>query len=156
MSPDRTHVFAYGSNLDATRVVSRVPSARVVGRASLAGYELRFHKRGWDDGTGKADAYHAGDDASLVHGVVYEVAESELPDLDVHETGYERLQVRLEVDTPAGPCALEAWVYLALPEVIDECLVPTARYLAHVLDGARAHGLPATLLERLERQAVEG
>lgn len=34
--------FAYGSNMDLAQIKSRCPSARLVGRASLAGYTLAF------------------------------------------------------------------------------------------------------------------
>jgi len=151
----RTFVFAYGSNLDPARMTRRVPSARYVGRAWLRGYSLRFHKRGWDDGTGKADAFRTGGE-EVVHGVVYEVAELELAALDVHEIGYDRRLQEFLLASPHEAVAVEAWVYLALPEVIDDTLVPTRWYLDHVLAGARAHGLPRDLIGRLEALPTEG
>lgn len=153
-----TYVFAYGSNLDAARMTGRVPSARVVGSARLTGFELRFHKRGWKDGTGKANAYPSTQEA-VVHGVVYAVDERELADLDVHETGYERRLLRFDVDALAGAQevrSVEAWVYLALPDVIDDALVPTRWYLDHVLKGARAHALPEALVAWLEGHPSQG
>jgi gamma-glutamylcyclotransferase (GGCT)/AIG2-like uncharacterized protein YtfP len=150
------HVFAYGSNLDAARMVDRVPSAAVVGRASLSGFELRFHKRGWKDGTGKADAFATGAGDAVVHGVVYEVDESELADLDVHETGYGRRLLALSVETADGPRDLQAWIYLASPGVIEPGLRPTGWYLRHVLKGAREHGLPAELIAWLEAHPTKG
>lgn len=131
-------------------MVGRVPSARVVGRATLEGFELRFHKRGWKDGTGKANAWNTDEPGARVHGVVYEVAERELADLDVHETGYERRRVGFAVERARGSRKVEAWVYLATPDVIDDALVPTAWYRDHVLRGARAHGLPDRLIAWLE------
>lgn len=137
-------------------MVDRVPSARVVGRAVLPGFELRFHKRGWRDGTGKANAAAAGDANAVVHGVVYEIDAWHLADLDVHETGYERNLERFAVGAPDGEREVEAWIYLALSDVIDDDLFPTRRYRDHVLRGARAHGLPSSLIVWLERHPTRG
>ena len=134
----------------------RVPSARFLGAARLEGHELRFHKRGWKDGTGKANAFHSSGADAVVHGVVYEVAEEELPALDVFETGYERRLLGFSITLQREAEAVQAWVYLALPEVIDDALVPTRAYLDHVLAGARAHGLPTALIEKLEGLPTEG
>lgn len=154
--PRRTFVFAYGSNLDPARMTYRAPSVRFVGRARLGGFELHFHKRGSDDGTGKANAFHTGDTGAEVHGVVYELDEAELADLDAHEAGYERRLLRFSVVAPVQVETVQAWVYLALAEVIDDTLVPTRWYLDHVLAGVRAHGLPAALAEHLERLPTDG
>ncbi|MGD8289242.1 MAG: gamma-glutamylcyclotransferase [Gemmatimonadota bacterium] len=151
-----THVFAYGSNLDTDRMTGRVPSATVVGRASLVGFELRFHKQGWKDGTGKADAFAVDHPEAVVHGIVYRVDVSELDALDVHETGYERRLVELSIGTREGVTELEAWVYMAVPDVIDGTLVPTGWYLDHVVRGAREHGLPPELIAWLKAHPTEG
>jgi len=150
-----THVFAYGSNLDSARMVGRVPSATAVGRADLAGFEIRFHKRGWTDGTGKADAFTSKDAGAVIHGVVYEVDEAELADLDVHETGYERALVGVTIGTRDGSRHLEAWIYRARPDVIDGELLPTGWYRDHILRGAREHGLPEELIAWLEAHPTQ-
>lgn len=152
----RTHVFAYGSNLDVPRMVARVPSATVVGPSRLVGYELRFHKRGWVDGTGKANAYATGHAQAVVHGVIYEVDERELIDLDVHETGYERKLLEFALSAPESPTGIGAWTYLAHATAIDDGLTPAKWYLDHVLGGARQHALPRELIEWLHRHPTEG
>lgn len=146
---DRVRVFAYGSNLDSERMRSRTPSARVLDVASLPEHDLRFHKRGGDCGTAKADAFHTGDDDHRVHGVVYEIVRDELPDLDRAEAvgvGYDRVTRRVELGRGD---AVEAWVYLAREDQIESGLRPFAWYLEHVRRGAREHGLPARLHRRL-------
>lgn len=142
-----TLVFAYGSNLDPVRMADRVASARVVGCARLDGFELRFHKRGSQDGTGKANAFPSDAGRAAVHGVVYEIAWQEIVALDAHEGGYERRLLRMPLDGRVE--TIEAWVYLARPETIDDALTPEPWYLDHVLIGARTHGLPGTLVEEL-------
>ena len=46
--------FAFGSNMLLERIKKRVPSARVLGNATLGGYALRFNKLS-KDGSGKAN-----------------------------------------------------------------------------------------------------
>jgi SAM-dependent methyltransferase len=145
--PRHVLVFAYGSNLDAERMTARVPSARLVGRSRLEHHELRFHKRGSKDGTGKANAFRSDADDAAVHGVVYEIDERGLASLDAHEGGYERRLLSLAVEERGE--RVDAWVYLARPETIDDALAPEAWYVAHVLAGARAHGLPSHVVEGL-------
>ena len=136
-------VFAYGSNLDEARMRARVPSTRFLACASLARHRLRFHKRGSIDGTGKANAFRTGSDADVVHGVVYEVDPAHLPDLDRHEGGYRRELMAFTIAAADGGSELvEAWVYLAEADFIDDTLEPEEWYLEHVRRGTRAHGLP--------------
>lgn len=145
-------VFSYGSNLDGTRMKGRVPSARFVGRSVLDGHVLRFHKRGWKDGTGKANAHATGDAGDAVHGVIWEVDTEHLVDLDRHESGYERELRRFASTVDGERVYVEAWIYLATPEAIDESLLPKRWYLDHVIRGARAHGFPKALLAQLREQ----
>ena len=149
-------IFAYGSNLDSRRMRGRTPSARAVGVATLQGHDLRFHKRGLHCGTGKADAFPTGEDAHCVHGVIYEIARDELPDLDRAESlgiSYDRVERVVRLETEGGSVEVTAWVYVAREDQIDSGLRPLEWYLEHVLRGAREHGLPSDLRERL-RQIV--
>jgi len=144
-------IFAYGSNLCMGRLKGRVPSARVVTVASLAGHALRFHKRSRLDGSGKADAYETGRATDEVWGVVYEIDPAEKPDLDKAEglgAGYDEKTVTLESDDGREIVAL---AYVATD--IDPDLVPYGWYKAHVVRGARQHGLPEEYVRRIEVQA---
>ncbi|HKJ23930.1 MAG TPA: gamma-glutamylcyclotransferase family protein [Myxococcota bacterium] len=138
----RTLVFAYGSNMHAERMRSRVPEAVARGRARLAGHRLVFDKRGRD---GSAKANLVPDPAATVWGVVWEIAVAELVSLDPYEGGYER--VRLAAETDDGS-SLEVEVYVS--ERRSEDRVPFDWYLEHVLRGARAHGLPEDYVAWLE------
>lgn len=125
--------FAYGSNLHFSRFEQRVPSARVINKAILPGYQLAFHKLGIDD-SGKCNII-AGD--AEVLGVVYEIATAEQPFLDRHETGYDLCHV--DVNTGTGP--LQAYTYIAHDEKINHSLLPYHWYKLYVLQGALSHGL---------------
>ncbi len=137
---DLLNYFAYGSNLHPLRLQQRVPSARVLGVAELAGHVLRFHKRG-QDGSAKCDAFATHRREDRLFGVVYEMATEEKPLLDqVEGLGHGYNEVLLEVS-----CAGMAWgafLYQADPAHIDETLKPFDWYKALVLAGSRHHRLP--------------
>jgi gamma-glutamylcyclotransferase (GGCT)/AIG2-like uncharacterized protein YtfP len=136
------HLFAYGSNLCSARLRARVPSARPLGVARLRGHALRFHKRGWRDGSGKADAYATRSRGDRVWGVVFRIDPLEKPDLDRVEglgKGYD--QARRTVEGRDGR-HWRAWLYRADRSAIDAAAVPFRWYRDLVLAGAREHGLP--------------
>lgn len=141
--------FAYGSNMSPRRLRQRVGGVEVLGRASLQGYRLRFHKRSIRDGSAKCDVVAC--PGEWVHGVLYRLPEEALAVLDAFEgnhRGYER--AALGVRRESGE-SVEAQVYLAT--LIDDRLHPYDWYKRHVLAGAREAGLPAGYVARIE--AVE-
>ena len=142
--------FAYGSNMSTARLTARTPSARVVGRGRLPNHALRWHKRG-RDGSGKCDVAFAGArSTAVVWGVLYRIDCAEKADLDRIEglgVGYDEHEV--VVVTEAGEIA--ARTYVARPGAVDPALRPRQWYKAHVLAGAREHGLPAPYVEMIER-----
>lgn len=141
--------FAYGSNMSTARLTARTPSARVVGRGRLPGHALRWHKLG-RDGSGKCDVVVAGSESTaVVWGVLYRIDCAEKGDLDRIEglgVGYDEHEV--VVSTETGRVA--ARTYRARPDAVDPALRPRRWYKAHVLAGAREHGLPAPYIEMIE------
>lgn len=138
--------FAYGSNMLTRRLQERVPSARWVAVAILAGHELRWHKVGKDQ-SGKCDVVQVAAPQAKVIGVVHEILVSEKPTLDAAEGlghGYDEKRVVLE--TAGG--AMQAQTYFATH--IDPSRVPYSWYKALVVAGARQHGLPETYIATLE------
>jgi gamma-glutamylcyclotransferase (GGCT)/AIG2-like uncharacterized protein YtfP len=85
----RVLYFAYGSNLDAEQMEERCPSAQLRFTAELRDHRLGFtyFSRRWQGGT--ADLVP--EDGCSIWGVVYELAEEELPLLDGFEAGYHRI-----------------------------------------------------------------
>lgn len=141
-------LFAYGSNMCTARLRARVPSARPIEIARLADHELRFHKRGWRDGSGKANVFQRADPEAHVWGVLFEIDEREKPDLDRIEglgRGYD--ETRLPVTTASG-ATRHAWLYRAHPSAIAPDLLPFRWYRDLVLTGAREHGLPDGYIRR--------
>jgi gamma-glutamylcyclotransferase (GGCT)/AIG2-like uncharacterized protein YtfP len=134
--------FAYGSNLCVGRLRERVPSAACVGRARLPGRRLVTDKLG-RDGSGKANLRE--DASATVWGVLYRIQSAHWAELDACEGGYSR--VSLEVVTEAG-ARLLAQTYVS--ETLTADPVPYAWYKRLVIEGARAHGLPADYVATLE------
>ena len=142
--------LAYGSNLRPLRLRQRVPSCRVVGVVDRPGFRLAFHKVGMD-GSGKCDLVETGDPEDRAWGVLYSIAASEKPDLDVAEgPGYACLQRTISYRQQP----LEVMTYLARPERRDPSQVPFDWYRELVLLGARHHNLPQSYIGIIEAVTV--
>jgi gamma-glutamylcyclotransferase len=138
--------FAYGSNMLTRRIRERVQSARAIDAGLLRGHVLRWHKVG-KDGSGKCDVFESTLPEEQVHGVVYEIAAAEKPQLDMAEgVGYGYAEKQVEVATSIG--TVTAWVYYATN--VDPSLLPFTWYKVLVVAGAMEHALPADYVSRLE------
>jgi len=143
--------FAYGSNMLTRRLRERVPSARPVAVAVLAGYELRWHKVS-HDGSGKCDVVQVNAPQAKVVGVVYEILASEKAALDAAEglgNGYAETQVVLKTQDRE----VQAQTYYATN--IEFSQVPYTWYKALVVAGAKEHGLPADYVSAIEAVAAK-
>lgn len=139
--------FSYGSNMSVKRLLERVPSASKVGTGVLKGHELRFHKVSKKDGSAKCDAFLTGDIEHFIYGVIYDIDESDKPELDMAEGlnhGYDEKDVLIEF---AGD-SINAFTYYATK--IDSTLKPLHWYKEHVLRGAREHQLPEQYIQLIE------
>jgi gamma-glutamylcyclotransferase len=160
------HVFAYGSNLFTDRMVRRVPSAQVVGSATLPGHRLAFHMRS-TDGSGKADATPSAAGEHRVEGVIYRLHPVHLEGLDRVEGGYLRRVHRFRLagggmvpkmggvegygEVGTGTVGvIRAWTYHARPERIEPGMRPFRWYHELVVKGARSHGLSPAYVAGLE------
>ncbi|MDE2711047.1 MAG: gamma-glutamylcyclotransferase [Acidobacteriota bacterium] len=145
--------FAYGSNLLTRRLRdrARAPSAVALGVALAPGFVMRFHKIG-TDGSGKCTLIPTGDDADVVHGVLYELANRDLAGLDreegVHLGGYARHSLQLRL--PGGG-TVEAMTYIAGDRYLDASCLPFDWYQELVVAGAREHGLSSAYIRELEQ-----
>jgi gamma-glutamylcyclotransferase (GGCT)/AIG2-like uncharacterized protein YtfP len=134
--------FAYGSNLSSARLRARLEDVRPAGPARLGDHRLALNKRG-HDGSAKANIVpHPGE---TVWGALYELAHGHLDDLDRFEGGYERATVAVE-RREGG--LVEAVTYRST--LLVEDWLPFDWYHAHLVEGAREHGLPAEWVARLE------
>lgn len=142
--------FAYGSNMAMRRLRERTASARPVGIGRLADHRLMWHKSG-QDGSAKCDIHATPGSDDQVWGVLFEIALSEKPRLDVAE-GLGRGYRQKTVDVLTADGVVQALAYYATD--IDTGLLPYDWYLAFVLAGALEHGLPAAYVQELRLRAV--
>jgi hypothetical protein len=139
--------FAYGSNMARHRLEARIGPCQTGGHAWLDGYDLRFHKRG-RDGSGKCDAYATGDASHRLHGVLFGICATQRAVLhEVEGPGYgvQRMTVTCERRV------VEAFLYVARRQAIEDGLRPFDWYQAFVISGARQHDLPVHYVCRLAR-----
>lgn len=144
-------VFAYGSNLCFTQMLTRCPSARFVERAHLTGFSLIFASFSvkWTGGVaGLAIAKRA-----RTPGVIYSISQNDLVKLDRIEGApwfYER--VDLHVRTVRDEHR-RVYTY-ALIKGRDFILPPSREYLSTIKRGYSMWKLPAAPLNRAVKHAV--
>jgi gamma-glutamylcyclotransferase len=136
------YYFAYGANMLMSKITDRSLSARALSPAKLKGYRLVINKKS-KDGSGKANLMKSEGDE--VWGVLYEMDENDLVNLDRHEGGYRR--ECFELWTDAGK-TVKAFAYISSKLTNS---LPTYEYKMLLVNGAREHGLPATYVGFLEQ-----
>ena len=144
------YYFAYGSNMNPNRMEERGAYFRSYRRAVLKGYKLRFNKRSIK-GFGCANIEPA--ENQVVEGVLYELENPEeaINELDYYE-GYPSHYGRkvLTVVTEDGE-EVDAIVYIANPEVVDDSLKPTKNYLSNLLKACEMGILSEEYCEKLRK-----
>jgi hypothetical protein len=133
--------FAYGSNMDAGAMARRCPRSKALGVARLERHRLAVMREGWLTAVRNP--------SSAVHGVLWDLALSDIPALDRHESLAQGLYVKLTQAVIAERAPKQAIVYFG---VNSGSGVLRPAYIAEVLAAARSWPLPAggvTALERL-------
>jgi len=134
--------FAYGSNMATDHMVSRIPSAEVLGRARLHDKRVVFNKRS-KDGSWKANLVYSPSNVSW--GVLYKVNSEDIEKLDRIEGGYTRTQVTVQLDE--GKTVL-AETYISTK--VTNKPVAYTYYKNLLVAGAREHSLPPDYVCYLE------
>ena len=141
-----THLwyFAYGANMAATKLVVRDIAPTRSLAAALPDWALRFNH----PGAPPREPVFASIDPALgatVYGVAHAISPVEAAVLDRFEQGYHRVLVTLHLADGTTVAGFAYQTDQPGPEG-----VPSARYLGLLLEGARAHTLPPTLIAHLE------
>lgn|GEM_PF-1942748 len=136
--------FAYGANMAAAVLARRAvqPSHSVA--ATLADYALRFNH----PGVPPLEPVFANIEpvpGATVYGVAHQITPGEALIFDNFEPGYRRISVSLHL---ADGAWVQAFAYTTIAPGAPG--IPSARYLGLLIDGARAHGLPAALIAAWE------
>jgi hypothetical protein len=132
--------FAYGANMNRDAMARRCPRSKALGRARLARHRLAVMREGW--------LTVVRDPRPSVHGVLWDVALSDVPPLDRYEGLAQGLYAKI-----AQPVITEFGPKRALVYVGANAGPGTLRpdYLAEVHEAARAWLLPAEAIGALER-----
>ena len=151
--------FAYGSNLDFGQLRQRCPSARFVAVAKLPDHHLAFTRFAKDRGCATCDALPQ--KGRAVWGVVFHLAEADLPNLDraegfvpgrpLRQNAYVRVQETVCQDGDAAK-PLRVWLYFAVRQRNPS--LPNAAYKAQLVAGAKFWRLPENYQHELRRIKV--
>lgn len=145
--------FAYGSNLCPQQMKQRCASTRFVSVAALAGHRLCFPRisRSWGGG---GVAGIVADSGATAFGAVYEITEEDLAIMDGYEGHpHDYLRTEISVTPLQNDGSFFCWSYIAVPQA-GAPFLPVQAYLARMIGGAEAHGLPQHYIDALKAQKV--
>ncbi|MDU0808962.1 gamma-glutamylcyclotransferase family protein [Aquirufa regiilacus] len=129
------YYFAYGSNMNLTRLEERVGQniVRLAGKALLKDYELKFNKLKSDE-SGAANVML--NRYSHVEGLLYEFDPSNstfLEKLDRYEGVRSKDYIRKLMNVEIDGIEVLAYVYVAHRDKIKDGILPSKEYLDHLL-----------------------
>lgn len=132
--------FAYGANMDRDAMALRCPNSRPLGRAKLARHRFIVTRDGY--------ASVLRDPRAMVHGVIWDLALSDMRTLDKFEEVDRGLYAKImqPVITEAG--SRQALVYVGSS---TETGSPRAGYLEAVVAAAETWSLPAAYVQEMKR-----
>ena len=133
--------FAYGSNMDEATMLARCPKSRALGLARLARHRFTLMGNGY--------ASVRRDPMSDVHGVLFDLALSDVAALDRYEDVAHGLYVKLiqaVLRADSGPC--QALLYVGTDERVGRASI--AGYMEGIVASARIAGLPKAYIAMLE------
>jgi len=150
---DRHYVFTYAANMHPAQVAERCSRPVVIGPARLPGHALGFfgHSRVWDGGFATAVPVPG----QNLWGVLYELSYMDAQRLDAWQ------DARLDgagsyFHYPArvyGPDGAEHVALLYKKDVQGPPAMPSREYLARIVEGAAARGLPEDYVAALRGMA---
>ena len=126
--------FAYGSNMNQDRMKEREVEFTKRERATLKGWKLAFNKissRNHNEGY----ANIVEDDKEYVEGILYEISEESIRELDKYE-GYPNHYIKISVNVILENNEIvNAVTYVANPNQVKHGLKPSKEYLNHLIKG---------------------
>jgi gamma-glutamyl AIG2-like cyclotransferase len=132
--------FAYGSNMDVSAIARRCPCSKALSLARLERHRLQVMREGW--------LTAVRDPLSVVHGVLWDLALSDVAALDRYEGMGRGLYAKRTQPAVAGRAPRHAIVYFGLNAGPGAA---RPAYLAEVIAAGRSWPLPAEAIEALER-----
>lgn len=125
--------FAYGSNMDMSRLSNRGVNPETRHKGTLKNWKLKFNKKASAGDWSFANIEQS--EGDIVEGLVFTIKESDLKLLDKFEGApkhYRREILEIETDREAIKCI----TYIAQPEHIMEGLLPVKEYMDFLIKGS--------------------
>jgi len=146
------YYFGYGSNINSLALKAKGVNPKSSVQATLQGWKLTFNVQHWfkHEG-GMANIVNTTQPQDYVEGVLHLCEAGDLKKLDQREAygiGYDRIEVRVTTKSEH----ILALAYIGLPEVLDNTLKPTSRYINIIINGALEHNLNTNYIEQLKHQ----
>lgn len=139
------YYLAYGSNLHPIRLTERIASTKLVGTATLPGYQLFFHKRG-QDSSGKCNILQTNNESHAVHTAIFSIDSEHKAILDQFEgPGYESREITVVCDDKELNC----FAYFANDSHIEDDIAPYHWYKEIVELGAKYHNFPSKYITKI-------
>ena len=140
--------FAYGSNMNLDQMRERRVSYENSRRALLRDYKLGFTKTSKRYNAGVADIVES--KGNFVEGVLYEVTEEGMANLDkfegIEQNVYKRVKVVVQLESGEE---LETITYKIINE--DKPFIPPAKeYMDKIIKGAETHRLSKNYIQKLK------
>jgi len=134
--------FSYGANMDAAAMGRRCPRSRSRSLARLPRHRLALTREGW--------LTAIRDPRETVHGVLWDLALSDVAALDRYEGVGDGLYVKSLQPVIAETGPKRALVYFGVNPGEG---APRADYMENVIAAARAQGLPSAAIAALQALA---
>lgn len=129
--------FAYGSNMSRDRLEHRVGKVVKMGLYTLQNYKLVFDTGGWN-----AYANIVPSTGDQVEGVLYQLRDSQISTLDLHEGWPGLYQKFFFLD--GGEIVFGYWTPPSSDYKARKDAKPSLQYINFLLDGAAENGLKMT------------
>lgn len=129
---NKIYYFAFGSNINTERLKERSVNFVDIKSGFIKGYKLAFDKKALGK-QGQTYANIQKSENSIVEGILYEVSEQCIKNLDKFE-GVPNHYIRKEIDVFTKNEIVKAWVYIANEKMLSEGK-PSKEYLSHLLSG---------------------
>jgi len=143
---ERIWYFAYGSNMKESRLLAREVKTFRHQVGYITDYAFRYNKIGID-GTGKGNIIK--ERGSMVRGVFFEILLEDYRHLhEKFEKGYRQIEVK----GISGQEIIRAKSFMALPENMDDKMIPSPKYHDTIIAGAREKGLPEAYIEIIKNR----
>ena len=137
------YYFAYGSNMDAAQMLTRCPSAMMIGPVMLPDHRLVFNRSGTYRPGGVANVEPSA--GERVYGILWKMATADFSRLDDTEDPRAYRRERARVYSLRGQ-PYDCHVYIAIPDQPD---LPDQDYLDSLIQVGHNAGLPPEYMTML-------